>query len=81
MAIRMQKLWESHHGPRPSRGAGLQSISKLTADGRVAALQWVSGLNNPTGLAVRKNILYAVERAGVVVIDVPSAKIVSRVPR
>ena len=69
----------NYDGYNPSRGAGLQSISKLTADGRVAALQWVSGLNNPTGLAVREDLLYAVERPGVAVIDIPSAKIVSRV--
>jgi hypothetical protein len=69
----------NYDGYNPSRGAGLQSISKLTADGRVAALRWVPGLDNPTGLAVRKNLLYAVERPGIAVIDIPSAKVVSRV--
>ena len=69
----------NYDGYNPSRGAGLQAISKLTPDGRVAALQWVSGLNNPTGLAVRKNLLYAVERPGIAVIDIPSAKVVSRI--
>jgi len=69
----------NYDGYNPSRGAGLQSLSKLTPEGRVAALQWVPGLNNPTGLAVRHNILYAVERAGVAEIDIPAAKIVNRV--
>ncbi len=69
----------NYDGYNPSRGAGLQAISKLTPDGRVAALQWVSGLNNPTGLAVRKNLLYAVERPGIAVIDILSAKVVSRI--
>jgi len=63
----------------PSQGAGRQHISKLTSDGKVAALQWVSGLNNPTGLAVRNKRLYAVERAGLVEIDIASAKIVNRI--
>ena len=63
----------------PSQGAGRQHISKLTSDGKVAALQWVSGLNNPTGLAVRNGRLYAVERAGLVEIDIASAKIINRV--
>jgi hypothetical protein len=63
----------------PSQGAGRQSISKLTSDGTVAALQWVSGLNNPTGLAVRQGRLYAVERAGLVEIDIASAKIANRI--
>ena len=69
----------NYDGYNPSQGAGRQHISKLTSDGKVAALQWVSGLNNPTGLAVRNRRLYAVERAGLVEIDIPSAKIVNRI--
>ncbi len=68
----------NYDGYNPSRGAGRQSISKITAQGRVEALQWVSGLNNPTGLAVWKNRLYAVERGGLVEIDIASAKVVNR---
>jgi len=63
----------------PSQGAGRQHISKLTPDGKVAALRWVSGLNNPTGLAVWNRRLYAVERTGIAEIDISSAKILSRV--
>ncbi len=69
----------NYDGYNPSQGAGRQSISKLMPDGKVAALQWVSGLNNPTGLAVRNGRLYAVERTGIVEIDIPSAKIVNRI--
>jgi sugar lactone lactonase YvrE len=69
----------NYDGYNPSRGSGRQHISKLTADGKAAALQWVSGLNNPTGLAVWKDRLYAVERAGLVEIDIPSAKILKRI--
>lgn len=68
----------NYDGYNPSRGAGLQAISKLTPDGAVAAPQWVSGLNNPTGLAVWKNRLYAVERGGLVEVDIASAKVVNR---
>ena len=68
----------NYDGYNPSRGAGLQHISKLTPEGKVAGLQWVSGLNNPTGLAVRNGRLYAVERAGLVEIDISSARIVGR---
>lgn len=63
----------------PSQGAGRQYISKLTSDGKVAALQWVSGLNNPTGLAVWNRRLYAVERTGLAEIDISLAKIVNRI--
>jgi sugar lactone lactonase YvrE len=68
----------NYDGYNPSRGARLQFLSKLTPEGRTAALRWVSGLDNPTGLAIRKNILYAVERTGIAEIDIPSAKIVRR---
>lgn len=68
----------NYDGYNPSQGAGRQHISKLGPDGKVAALQWLSGLNNPTGLAVRNGRLYAVERSGFVEIDISSAKIVNR---
>jgi sugar lactone lactonase YvrE len=69
----------NYDGYNPSRGSGRQHISQLTPEGKVAAFQWVSGLNNPTGLAVWKNRLYAVERAGLVEIDIPTASIVNRI--
>jgi len=69
----------NYDGYNPSQGAGRQYISKLMSDGKVAALQWVSGLNNPTGLAVRNRRLYAVERTGIAEIDISSAKIVNRI--
>jgi sugar lactone lactonase YvrE len=62
----------------PSRGEPRQFISKVTADGRVEALKWVSGLFNPTGLAVRDGRLYAVERTGIAEIDIASASISRR---
>jgi sugar lactone lactonase YvrE len=67
-------------GYNPSQGAGRQAISKITAHGQVASLQWVAGLNNPTGLAVWKGRLFAVERGGLVEIDIAAAKIVNRTP-
>jgi len=70
----------NYDGYNPSRGAGRQFLSKLNPGGEVASLQWVSGLNNPTGLAVWKNTLYAVDRAGLVEIDIAAAKIVNRIP-
>jgi len=70
----------NYDGYNPSQGAGRQSISKVTVQGQVAAPQWVSGLNNPTGLAVREGRLYAVERGGLVEIDIAAAKVVNRTP-
>jgi len=68
----------NYDGYNPSRGAGRQSISKVSPQGEVLALQWVTGLNNPTGLAVWKDRLIAVERGGLVEIDIAAAKVVSR---
>ncbi len=64
----------------PSRGEPRQAISKVTPDGHVEALEWVSGLFNPTGLAVRDGTLYVVERTAVAEIDIASASITTRIP-
>jgi sugar lactone lactonase YvrE len=69
----------NYDGYNPSQGTGKQSISKITADGKIAAMDWVAGLFNPTGLAVSKGKLYAVERTGIVEIDIGSARIVRRI--
>jgi sugar lactone lactonase YvrE len=68
----------NYDGYHPSGGAGRQHLSKFSADGTLEALQWVTGLNNPTGLAVRGDRLYAVEGRQLVEIDIPAAKIVER---
>ena len=70
----------NYDGYNASGGAGRQSISKFTSDGRLEALQWVAGLNNPTGLAVRGDRLYAVEPRQLVEIDIPGARILQRYP-
>lgn len=62
----------------PSRGAGRQAVARLSIDGKSVEPGWVAGLNNPTGLAVHMDKLYAVERTALAEIDIPSAKIVAR---
>ena len=68
----------SYDATTPSRGAGRQSIARLSVDGRSVEPAWVAGLNNPTGLTVHKDKLYAVERTALAEIDIPSAKVVAR---
>lgn len=71
----------NYDGYRPSPpGDGRQSISKVGLDGTVAAIDWVTGLRNPTGLCVVGDRLWAVERGGLVEIDIPGAKVLGRVP-
>ncbi len=63
-----------------SGGAGRQHLSKFTTDGKLVALEWVKGLNNPTGLAVHGDRLYVAEGRQVAEIDIPQAKILNRHP-
>ena len=67
-------FWVSNYDAcNPSQGAGRQSLSKLSSDGTVAVLHWISGLNSPTGPAVRNVWLYAVERTGLNDLHLPRA--------
>ena len=74
-------LYVSNYDPSdPSGAEGKQAISKLTPDGKIESLRWVSGLANPSGLVVVKDKIYAVERRSIAEIDIPSAKILARYP-
>lgn len=65
----------NYDGYNRSTGEGGQHISKISLDGTIEAMEWVGGLFNPTGLAVAGDILYAVDRRGLVEIDIPSATV------
>jgi hypothetical protein len=62
----------------PSRGQGRQAIARISLDGKTLEPAWVPGLNNPTGLAVRGDRLFVVERTHLAEIDIPSGTIVKR---
>jgi sugar lactone lactonase YvrE len=59
---------------------GLQHISKVSPEGKVLEARWVEGLSNPTGMAMREDRLFVVERAGVVEIDPSGGGVVKRYP-
>jgi len=59
---------------------GNEFISKVKRDGEIEELQWVAGLNRPTGLCVSGSRLFAAERANVAEIDIVSGKIAKRYP-
>lgn len=71
-------IYVSNFDPFRRSPEGLQSISKLRPDGTVEALDWLTGLRNPTGLALRGDRLYAVEPRALVEIDVTGRRIVAR---
>jgi sugar lactone lactonase YvrE len=88
-AIPESVVWDSerrvfyvsnYDGYKPSRSEGVQSISRISADGGEVQLDWVTGLRNPVGLAVDGDRLWAAERTGLVEIDIESASVVNRYP-
>jgi len=70
----------NYDGKNPSNNQGKQSISKVALEVREVDLDWVSGLNNPTGITVFQDKLYVVERQNLVEIDLDSGRIVKRYP-
>ena len=73
-------LYFSNIGGAPDGKNGKGSIGKLGLDGKVIALEWVRGLNGPKGLDRYNDMLYAADIDEVVVIDIPSAKVVRHIP-
>ncbi len=59
---------------------GADYISKLNLVGEVLERKWVSGLENPTGLACVESRLYAVERRNLAAIDIATGTVVERYP-
>ena len=68
----------NYDGYNPSRGEGLQSISRISFDGTEVEIDWVTGLRNPAGLAVDGDRLWVSERTGLAAIDIEMAAIVER---
>ncbi len=70
-------LYVSNFNPsRPGTKEGF--LSEVSASGDLLEAEWVGELNGPTGLSIKGNRLYVVERDGVAVIDTDSATVVSR---
>ena len=61
-------------------GAGRQSISRLSPEGKVVDPEWIKGLSNPTGMAMKGSTLLAIERKALVEIDVSSGEVTARHP-
>jgi hypothetical protein len=59
---------------------GNEFISRVKPDGTVQDLEWVAGLDRPTGLYLSGGLLYVVERKGLVEIDTASGEITNRYP-
>jgi sugar lactone lactonase YvrE len=53
-------------------------ISKLGPDGKVVALEWVKGLDSPTGLALANGKLYAADVDRIAEIDIAKGEVIQR---
>ncbi len=62
-------------GKDPWARDGQGSVGKITADGKVIAVDWVSGLNAPKGMGLYKGKLYVADMSDLVVIDVQKGSI------
>ncbi|MBB2950374.1 YncE family protein [Sphingobacterium sp. JUb56] len=73
-------LYVSIMGNSADEKDGIGGIGKLDMNGKVMNLEWISGLHAPKGLAKHGNTLYAADITDVVVIDIPSSKILLKIP-
>jgi sugar lactone lactonase YvrE len=57
---------------------GHEFISRVKVNGEIDELEWITGLKMPTGMCIFDDRLYAIDRTGLVKIDIESATIVDR---
>ncbi|MFZ0426742.1 MAG: SMP-30/gluconolactonase/LRE family protein [Acidobacteriota bacterium] len=62
------------------RNDGHEFLSKIGTNGQVLELEWVAGLDRPTGVRIHNDRIYAVERPGVAEIDIDAGQIIRRFP-
>ena len=72
-------LFVSNIDGQPWEKDGKGSIGKVGLDGKIIAVDWVTGLNCPKGMGRWKNELYAADFDAVAVIDIKKAAVVKRV--
>lgn len=54
-------------------------ISKISIEGKLLELNWVSGLNRPTGMAIHKGKLYVGDVNSLLIIDTKQGRILQRI--
>ena len=72
-------LYVSHIDGNPAEKDGKGSIGKLTRDGKIIQVNWVTGLSAPKGMGIYGNTLYVADIDEVVAIDVVSGKVKQRI--
>ncbi|MBN2346724.1 MAG: SMP-30/gluconolactonase/LRE family protein, partial [Candidatus Aminicenantes bacterium] len=59
---------------------GKEFISKVSTSGEIVEREWLAGLRMPTGMLVKGNTLYVVDRSGLNVIDIKRKEIREKIP-
>src|SRR5215212_11693426 len=67
-------------GKEPWGKDGKGSIGKVGTDGKILAIEWVTGLNAPKGMGLFNDKLYVADIDHVVVIDITNGSIVQTIP-
>ena len=73
-------LYVSNINGKSAERNGQGFISKVSLDGKIEVLKWVTGLNAPKGSAIYENKLYVSDIDHLVEIDVKTGKIVAKYP-
>lgn len=72
-------LYVANIDGQPWANDGKGSIGKVGLDGKIIAVDWVSGLLAPKGMGLYKNKLYVADLTELVVIDVTTGTIIERI--
>lgn len=65
-------------GKKQEANDGDGSIAKVNPDGSIVNPTWISGLNDPKGMAVHQNKLFVADRTQLVVIDITKGSILKK---
>ena len=71
-------IYVSNVNGDPMKKDGNGFISKLGPDGKVVTIEWVKGLDSPTGLALANGKLYAADVDQIAEIDIAKGEIIQR---
>ena len=72
-------LYVTNIDGQPWANDGKGSIGKVGLDGKLIAVDWVSGLKAPKGMGLYKNKLYVADLTELVVIDVTKGTVIERI--
>lgn len=74
-----QVIYVSNVTGSPTEKDGTGFISRLSPEGKIITLEWVTGLNAPKGLGVSGEFLFVSDISRVVKIDIASGKVTGQV--